>query len=45
VDWRDLVLDILITPDARCRVLDESANSPMTQILSCADKMSRFAMN
>lgn len=23
VDWRDLAVDILITPDLRCRVLDE----------------------
>lgn len=23
VDWRDLTVDVLITPDGRCRVLDE----------------------
>ena len=24
VEWRDLVVDVLVTPDGRCRVLDEN---------------------
>ena len=28
IEWRDLAVDVLITPDGRCRVLDEHELSP-----------------
>jgi predicted RNA-binding protein associated with RNAse of E/G family len=54
IEWRDLVVDVLITPDQRCRVLDESelpadldpdlgSYIKTTQISLCAAPLSRLA--
>jgi predicted RNA-binding protein associated with RNAse of E/G family len=54
IEWRDLVVDVLITPDQRCRVLDEDelpadldpdllAYIKTTQASLCAAPLSRLA--
>ncbi len=54
IEWRDLVVDVLITPDQRCRVLDEDdlpvdldpdlrAYIDTTQASLCAAPLSRLA--
>lgn len=54
IEWRDLVVDVLITPDGRCRVLDEhelpdELEDGMQQYIEatrndlCRDPMTRLA--
>lgn len=54
IEWRDLVVDVLITPDQRCRVLDEDelpldldpdlrAYIDTTQTSLCVAPLSRLA--
>lgn len=54
IEWRDLAVDVLITPDARCRVLDEDELPDnldadlldyihATRDLLCATPLSRLA--
>ncbi len=53
IEWRDLALDILLTPDGRCRVLDEAElprdiGAPLLAYIEktradlCADPLSRL---